>query len=210
MLPLTDTYTCDSFPSALSTASAGKSGVADKLALAGLIFQVVVTFAISVVFADYLVRYFRSQRRKRSSQQEEATTAAAAMTTTTYTAAVEAAEAEVSDGGDDNLGRVKILTGFMAAAILLILARCLYRVEELREGYRGEMMTKESLFIGLEGVLVVLAASCLLVGNPGFALVMPAEKGLKPKLRTGSGGRACLEHKGSASSAEGGMEKVEV
>lgn len=191
MLPLTDTYT-----SALSTASAGKSGVADKLALTGLIFQVVVTFTISVVFADYLIRYFRSRRSKRSSQQEEATTAA------------------VSD--DNNLGRVKIFAGFIAAAILLILARCLYRVEELREGYRGEILTKEPLFIGLEGVLVVLAASCLLVGNPGFVLVMPAGKGLKPKLRAsnggggGGGGRARLEHEGSRSLSEGEMGKVQV
>ncbi|KXJ88949.1 RTA1 like protein-domain-containing protein [Microdochium bolleyi] len=140
---------------ALSTTSAGKSTEGNTLALAGLIFQVVVTFAFSIVFADYLVRYFRSQSRLR--QQGAGTGAVAAATA-------------------DDLRRLRIFTAFMSAAILLILARCLYRVEELREGYRGVMMTKESLFIGLEGVLIVLAASCLLVGNPGFVLAAP-EKG---------------------------------
>lgn len=49
--------------------------------------------------------------------------------------------------------RQKIFFSGLAAAISLILARCAYRVEELSEGYQdSDRITKESLFIGLEGV----------------------------------------------------------
>ena len=48
--------------------------------------------------------------------------------------------------------RVRLFFGFMAAAVLLILARCAYRLAELNEGYKGHLVKDEGLFIGLEGV----------------------------------------------------------
>src|SRR4051794_3512238 len=36
--------------------------------------------------------------------------------------------------------RAKLFFGFMSAAILLILARCVYRVDELSEGYSGPLI----------------------------------------------------------------------
>jgi hypothetical protein len=48
--------------------------------------------------------------------------------------------------------RLKFFFGFLAAAIVLILARCCYRVYELNAGYSSESFRNENLFIGLEGV----------------------------------------------------------
>lgn len=46
----------------------------------------------------------------------------------------------------------KIFISFLVLAILLILIRSIYRIDELRSGYRGELLHDEGLFIGLEGV----------------------------------------------------------
>jgi hypothetical protein len=42
--------------------------------------------------------------------------------------------------------------GFMVTAVVITLARCAYRLAELHEGYEGEMVGDEGLFIALEGV----------------------------------------------------------
>lgn len=56
----------------------------------------------------------------------------------------------------------------LAAASILIMARCAYRVAELREGYNGELIKHEVPFIILEGVVIVLAAIALCFGHPGL------------------------------------------
>jgi hypothetical protein len=48
--------------------------------------------------------------------------------------------------------KMKLFFGFLSLAILLILARCIYRVDELSEGYNGPLIRNEGLFIALEGV----------------------------------------------------------
>lgn len=48
--------------------------------------------------------------------------------------------------------RMKTFLGFLGLAIVLILARCAFRVDELSEGYGGPLVAREGLFIGLEGV----------------------------------------------------------
>jgi hypothetical protein len=74
--------------------------------------------------------------------------------------------------------RLRLFLGFLCSAVLLILARCAYRVAELHEGYRGEIISDEGLFIALEGVLIVIAVFCLCVGHPGFVFLRN-EKGLR-------------------------------
>ena len=46
----------------------------------------------------------------------------------------------------------KIFVLFLSLAILFILARCAYRIDELSEGYSGPLISNETLFIVLEGV----------------------------------------------------------
>ncbi|KAK6833122.1 hypothetical protein PG987_007816 [Apiospora arundinis] len=123
---------------ALSTSSAGSSQTGVDLALVGLSLQVVLMVAFMVVFLDYLVRYLRSPLYS----------------------------SQAATGG---LGiRLRLFFGFISSAFLLILVRCAYRLAELHEGYRGEMIRDEALFIGLEGVMVILAVYFLMVSHPGF------------------------------------------
>lgn len=45
-----------------------------------------------------------------------------------------------------------LFLGFLTLAVLTILARCIFRADELRNGYGGSTVKNEGLFIGLEGV----------------------------------------------------------
>lgn len=66
--------------------------------------------------------------------------------------------------------KLKIFFSGLVTAILLILARCCYRVAELRDGYDGEIITHEIPFIILEGVFIVVAAIALFFGHPGLVV----------------------------------------
>lgn len=58
---------------------------------------------------------------------------------------------------------------FLAAATLLILGRCAYRVDELSDGYHGPLIHDEATFIAFEGSFTLVAAFCLTLSNPGMA-----------------------------------------
>lgn len=128
---------------ALSTVSSGSSAVGVDLALAGLSLQVIAMVAFSAIFGDYLLRYVALESGRRRAGQ---------------------AGDDGGRGGDDDdddngaafvtrlTPRIKVFFGFMAAAVLFILARCAYRVAELHQGYSGSLIREQGLFIGLEGV----------------------------------------------------------
>lgn len=99
-----------------------------NLALAGLSLQVIAMVAFSACFGDYLLRYTRHTKSHGGESVAEA------------------------DRVRKFTPRVKVFFGFMAAAVLLILTRCAYRVAELHQGYSGQLITEQGLFIGLEGV----------------------------------------------------------
>lgn len=61
----------------------------------------------------------------------------------------------------------KVFVGFLSLAVLLILIRCIYRIDELSEGYSGPLISNEGLFIGLEGVMIIVATFALNVAHPG-------------------------------------------
>ena len=46
----------------------------------------------------------------------------------------------------------KVFVAFLSLAVVLILIRCAYRIDELSDGYSGPLIHNEGLFIGLEGV----------------------------------------------------------
>jgi hypothetical protein len=48
--------------------------------------------------------------------------------------------------------RERLFFSALGLAIVLILARCIYRCYELSEGYSSDLISDEALFIGLEGV----------------------------------------------------------
>jgi hypothetical protein len=68
---------------------------------------------------------------------------------------------------------------FLAALILAtlcIFTRCVYRVAELSEGWTGALMKNQSMFIGLEGVMVIIAALALAIFHPGLCFKLGYEK----------------------------------
>ena len=50
--------------------------------------------------------------------------------------------------------RFRVFLVFLSLAVILILVRCIYRIDELSNGYNGTLIHDENLFIGLEGVYV--------------------------------------------------------
>jgi hypothetical protein len=68
--------------------------------------------------------------------------------------------------------RFVIFASACAAATILILVRCCYRVYELNEGYQqsSEALRDQPLFIGLESIMVVVAAYAMIFAHPGPAL----------------------------------------
>lgn len=84
--------------------------------------------------------------------------------------------------------RMYAFIGGLYGATLSILARCAFRCYELQEGYDGEAVKDEGLFIGLEGVLVVLAVFMLAVGHSGLVFGRPEKEGGGEKGSTGSTG----------------------
>jgi hypothetical protein len=100
----------------LSAASSGGNVNGEKIAMAGLIFQVITLAALSVIFADSNFRLLHSAYAKQI------------------------------------IRRDVFFLSFLVLAISLTMARCIFRAYELKEGYKGELITHEDLFIALEGV----------------------------------------------------------
>lgn len=46
----------------------------------------------------------------------------------------------------------KVFIAFLTLAVVTILIRCVYRIDELSDGYSGPLIRNEGLFIGLESV----------------------------------------------------------
>ncbi|EFQ27023.1 RTA1 like protein [Colletotrichum graminicola] len=87
--------------------------------------------------------------------------------------------------------RDKLFFGFLALAIVLILARCAYRVDELSDGYnQSEKLTNEGLFIGLEGVLIICAVFALCIGHPGMVF---GRRKVSDGVRKGSSAESGME-----------------
>lgn len=108
---------------ALSSTSSGASETGLHIAMAGLSLQVAVLVVFCAFFADYMIRYIRRQKLRLHPGEKAIAT------------------------------RQRIFLGGLASAIILILIRCCYRVNELSQGYRNsEKITKQGMFIGLEGV----------------------------------------------------------
>ncbi|OAA56457.1 RTA1 like protein [Cordyceps fumosorosea ARSEF 2679] len=85
----------------------------------------------------------------------------------------------------------------LAAACVFILARCAFRVAELKDGYGGKLFREEVPFIVLEGVMVVLAGVALLFGSPGLVFDKPgAVRGKNGNSMSEEGGMSMEEYDG--------------
>ncbi|KZL69567.1 parasitic phase-specific protein psp-1 [Colletotrichum incanum] len=70
---------------------------------------------------------------------------------------------------------MQTFVAFLFISSLLILVRCSYRIEELKEGYFSDMFRNEPLFIGLESSVMVVAVFCLIIGNPAIGFSRSVE-----------------------------------
>ncbi|KAL1868224.1 hypothetical protein VTK73DRAFT_3786 [Phialemonium thermophilum] len=91
-------------------------------------------------------------------------------------------------GGKFPGGRFRVYFIFLSLAILLILVRCVYRIDELSDGYFGPLFHNEEVFYGLESVMVTVATFSLALGHPGLGLVrQPNERSIDSSaLETGA------------------------
>lgn len=80
--------------------------------------------------------------------------------------------------------RVKAFFAGITISILLILGRCAYRVAELREGYSGELVKRETEFIVLEGAFIVVACAALCFGHPGLGFKSGKTRPTKEKFNS--------------------------
>ena len=122
--------------------------------IAGLASQVATMLAFMILAADFGIRTMRRYRRLGttaafgSGYEDDATAAAAARV------------------------RGSLLfrgcLGALALATVCVFWRSVFRVAELSRGWSGPVMKMQNLFIGFEGVLVVVACLALAVFHPSI------------------------------------------
>ena len=165
---------CDILALALQSAGGGIASNADddeaaanlgkNIMIAGLVAQVV-TMAIFILFAvDFAIRTWRRNRTLGD---------------------------DALDPRYAHLRSSSLFRGFLIAlsiSTLGIFTRCVFRVAELSDGWDGSLLSNESLFIALEGVMIVISVLVLNLFHPGVCFkegyeedVSTEMKGTKPK-----------------------------
>lgn len=125
--------------------SSDLSSLGNNIMMAGLAFQVVILAVFMAVSLDFGLRVWRRYR------------------------AVGVAAFSNEDPRLTELRSSRRLRVFLAALVLstvLVFWRSIFRVAELSGGWNGPLMKREDLFIGFEGVLIVIACLALNVGHP--------------------------------------------
>lgn len=128
---------------ALSSTGSGSDDLGVNMSLFGLSFQVFTLIVFIGLSIDYLVRYVRANRGR---------------------------PADYAYKVHNSPARFRIFLVGLSAAIIFILVRCIYRIDELSDGYNSDLFHNEGVFYGLESAMVTLAVFCLAVGHPGFGL----------------------------------------
>jgi hypothetical protein len=74
----------------------------------------------------------------------------------------------------------RLFLAALGVATLCIFWRCVFRVAELSGGWEGELMGRQDLFIGFEGVMITVSCLVLNLFNPSFCFreLMEGEGGL--------------------------------
>lgn len=119
----------------------------DNIMIAGLVSQVVTMFIFMILASDFAWRTWSRHRRLGD----------AAFDQTPALAQVRASKI------------FRAFLGALALAFICIFWRCVYRIAELSEGWTGPLMKRQNLFIGFEGVMIVIAALVLNVFHPAIA-----------------------------------------
>ncbi len=105
----------------------------------------------------------------------------------------------------------KMFKGFLVAltlATICIFWRSVYRVAELAEGWTGSLIKRQWLFVGFEGVMVIVACLALNLFNLAFAFSegVTGLGGLGSKKKMRKQREKANEGSSNSSDVDGGMK----
>lgn len=158
---------CDVISLVLQATGGGMASVAshrgesvetgDNIMIAGLSFQVLTLLVFMAFSADFAFNTWKRYKRLGAAALDQ----------------------------DDDVRKTRNsfkFRGFIAAlalATISIFWRSVFRVAELSRGWDGPLMKRQDLFVGFEGVMVVVAALALNIFHPNvcFAAMMASDKG---------------------------------
>ncbi|KAM7192350.1 sphingoid long-chain base transporter RSB1 [Rhypophila sp. PSN 637] len=158
----------------------------DNIMIAGLVFQVVILLFFMAVSIDFAVRVYTRNKRLGSSMALDQSDLARKTR---------------------NSWLFKGLLGALALATICIFWRSVFRVAELSGGWQGELMGRQDLFIGFEGVMIVVACFALNVFHPSvcFREMMEGNGGFgKKKKNNLEGEMTVLDARGEKSGSSDG------
>ncbi|KAK9802118.1 putative Sphingoid long-chain base transporter RSB1 [Seiridium cardinale] len=113
----------------------------NNIMIAGLAFQVFTLFAFIVLAVDFAIRTVRNPRN------------------------LDHDPALVSLRASP---RFRLFLGALTLCTICIFWRCVFRVAELSDGWTGPIMKEQNLFVGFEGVMVIVAVLLLNVWHPNL------------------------------------------
>jgi energy-converting hydrogenase Eha subunit E len=116
--------------------------------IAGLAFQVATGAGFIIAASDFAFRAYRRYKQPGSSAFDQSPDLVHMRSTLAF----------------------KGFIGALALASLCILIRSVFRVAELSEGWSGPIMARQDLFIGFEGVLILVACLILNVFHPAICM----------------------------------------
>ncbi|KAK9364243.1 RTA1 like protein-domain-containing protein [Lipomyces starkeyi] len=122
--------------------------------IGGLGFQVAATLLFMLLCLDY---YLRIRNHRRLAGQSLSSFAPSW-------------ELNIESEQQGKQRKAKVFLCAVAAAVLLVFVRSVYRVVELSTGWSGYLMTEEGYFLVLDGLMVALASWIMWIFHPGVYL----------------------------------------
>ncbi|KAK3943130.1 RTA1-domain-containing protein [Diplogelasinospora grovesii] len=164
---------CDVISLVLQATGGGMASVAshngdsvdtgDNIMIAGLSFQVLTLMVFMVCALDFGLNVLRRHRRYGADAFDQSATARRVRNSKAF----------------------KGLLAALALSTICIFWRSVYRVAELSKGWDGPLMKREDLFIGFEGVMVIVACLVLNVFHPSlcFREMMEGAGGIRSRKK---------------------------
>ncbi len=131
----------------------------DHIMMAGLSFQVFTLLVFIACAAEFGLNVWRRHKQLGDAALDQSAAVAAIRSTWLF----------------------KGMLGAIGLATLCIFWRCVFRVAELSEGWNGPLMKRQDLFIGFEGVMIVVACLALNVFHPSVCFGELMDGNMKKK-----------------------------
>ena len=159
----------------------------DNIMIAGLAFQVFTLLLFMGAALDFALRTQRRHRKLGSAALEQDATMSAVRGSWLF----------------------KGFIGALTLSTICIFWRCVFRVAELSNGWSGYLMTRQDLFVGFEGVMIVVACLVLNFFHPAFCFkeLMQGLGGIGSKSKSKTkGGNMVVDAAGGKSEVQSDSE----